>query len=49
VLRLTSNEHKDAGRFTRQLLRCVREISAEVAWLFLLGAIEKVTIYHDGA
>jgi hypothetical protein len=31
VLILMSNEHKDAGKLTRQLLRWVRDISAEVA------------------
>jgi hypothetical protein len=34
VLIFASKEDSDDGRFTKQFLRCTRDISAEVAWLF---------------
>jgi hypothetical protein len=39
VLTLTSKEHKDDGRFTRQFFKWVSDISADVAWLLRRGAI----------
>lgn len=39
MLTLTNSEHNDAGKLTKHVLRWVRETSADVAWLFRLGAI----------
>lgn len=51
MLRLTSREAREDGRFTKQFLRWTRDISADVAWLlrFLAsGAMLKCKDEREG-